>query len=86
MYPGGPGVSEQAAQKRRSVLFRLVKGFLYGSIIGLFSGTAMYLLAGAVTAIANNLPVTPEQLFALIFGASVTAGIAKEYSDWLEGA
>jgi len=69
--------------KGRRVLFKLLKGFTYGTVIGLFSGAAIYLLASAVNSIAT-LPIDPSSLFALIFGASATAGIAHEYSQWLE--
>ena len=75
----------QPQQQRRSVLFRMLKGFLYGNVVGLFAGSAIYLLAAAVQAIAGQLPVTAPQIFFLIWGASVTAGVAKEYSEWLEG-
>ena len=77
-------MSEQQ-KTRKSILFRLVKGFLYGNVIGLFAGTAVYLLATAVDVLANGLPVAPQHIFMLIWGASVTVGVAKEYSDWLEG-
>ncbi len=70
-------------KKPGRVLFRLIKGFLYGSVIGLVFGTAIYLLAAAVDAIAA-LPWNPGTFAALIFGASVTAGTAHEYSTWLE--
>ena len=76
--------AKQKQPDKRSLLFRLVKGFVYGTIIGTIFGTAMYLLAAGVAAIAGNLPITPTQLFIMIFGASVVAGAAKEYSDWLE--
>ena len=75
----------QPQQQRRSVLFRLLKGFLYGNVVGLFAGSAIYLLASAVNVIAGQLPVAPQHIFMLIWGASVTAGVAKEYSEWLEG-
>jgi len=74
-------MSEPARARR--VLFRLIKGFLYGSVIGLVFGTAIYLLAAAVAEIAA-LPWDPAVFAALIFGASVTAGTAHEYSVWLE--
>jgi len=70
-------------KKKGKVLFRLLKGFVYGSVIGLFSGSALYLLCEAVNAIAT-IPVTPSAIFGLIFGASVVAGVAHEYSKWLE--
>ena len=68
----------------RRLLFRLIKGMIYGSVVGLVFGSAIYLLASAVNAIAP-LPWPPAAWAAIIFGASVTAGTAVEYSDWLEG-
>ena len=65
------------------ILFKLLKGFIYGAVIGLFSGSAIYLLAEAVNAIAT-LPVSPGSFFGLIFGATVMAGVAHEYSAWLD--
>ncbi len=67
----------------KMILFKLLKGFIYGAVIGLFSGSAIYLLAEAVNAIAS-LPVSPASIFSLIFGATVMAGVAHEYSVWLE--
>ena len=72
----------QQAPKRR-LLFRLFKGFIYGNVIGLIFGTAIYLLASAVSALAQ-LPYDPSLFLLLIYAASVTAGTAKEYSEWLE--
>jgi hypothetical protein len=66
------------------ILFKLLKGFIYGNVIGLFAGSALYLLSSAVNAITGGLPVTPAQFFALIYSASVVSGIAHEYSAWLE--
>ena len=71
-------------EKPRNILFRLLKGFLYGNVVGLFAGIALYLLASSVATIAHNLPVTPGEVFAIIWGASTTAGVAHEYSNWLE--
>ena len=68
---------------KKRVLFRLLKGFIYGVVIGLFAGCGVYLLAVAVNAI-SSLPFDPAQIFALIFGASACAGVAHEYSVWLE--
>ena len=70
-------------KKPKRLLFRLIKGFLYGSVIGLIFGTAIYLLADAVSAI-SQLPWSAGTFAALIFGASVVAGTAHEYSEWLE--
>jgi len=75
-------VSQEA--KPRRLLFRLIKGMIYGSVVGLVFGSAIYLLASAVNQIAP-LPWPPSAWAAIIFGASVTAGTAVEYSDWLEG-
>ena len=65
------------------VLFRVVKGFIYGNVLGLFFATAIYLLAAAVGAIAP-LPATPAVLSAIIYAASVMAGVGAEYSNWLD--
>ena len=67
----------------KSVMYRLIKGFLYGNVLGLLFGIAIFLLASAVDAI-SALPVSPVQLLAIIYGASVTIGVAKEYDMWLE--
>jgi len=32
----------------------------------------------------QHIPVTPSAIFGLIYGASVVAGVAHEYSKWLE--
>jgi hypothetical protein len=71
-------------EKPRRVLFRVVKGLIYGNVLGLLFATALYLLASAVSAIAP-LPITPTIIAAIMYGASVTAGVAVEYSNWLEG-
>jgi hypothetical protein len=70
-------------KKPRRVLFRVVKGLIYGNVLGLLFATALYLLASAVSAIAP-LPITPTIIAAIMYGASVTAGVAVEYSNWLE--
>ena len=70
-------------KKNGRLLFRLIKGFLYGSVIGLIFGTSVYLLADAVSAI-SQLPWPAGVFAALIFGASTVAGTAHEYSEWLE--
>jgi hypothetical protein len=70
-------------KKPRRLLFRLIKGLIYGSVIGLVFGSAIYLLASAVNQVAP-LPWSPAVWAAIIFGASVTAGTAVEYSDWLD--
>ena len=70
-------------KKGSSILFRLIKGFLYGNVVGLFAGIALFLLASAVNAIAT-IPVSPATILALIWSTSVVTGVAKEYSSWLE--
>jgi hypothetical protein len=74
--------NQPAAPKR--ILFRLLKGFIYGNVVGMFAGSALYLLADAVNAITKGLPVSPAMFFALIYAASVVSGVAHEYSEWLE--
>jgi hypothetical protein len=73
----------QSQKPKRKVLFRLLKGFIYGNVIGLFAGSALFLLSSAVSNITGGLPVSPAQFFALIYGSSVVSGIAHEYSEWL---
>jgi len=77
-----PNATQTAPEKGR-LLFRLFKGFLYGAVIGLIFGTSIYMLAKAVNSI-STLSFNPDLWPALIFGASVTAGTAVEYSHWLE--
>jgi len=67
-----------------SVLFRVLKGFIYGNVLGLVFGIAFYLFASAVKALGVQSIPDPAQLLALFWGASAVAGAAKEYSDWLE--
>jgi len=71
------------SERPRRVLFRVVKGFIYGAVLGLFFAIGIYLLATAVSAIVA-VPVDPRALAGIVFGASVMAGVAVEYSDWLE--
>jgi|Deesub1362B_J571_1020462.scaffolds.fasta_scaffold00334_29 hypothetical protein len=66
-----------------SPIYHVAKGFFYGISLGMFFAVAIYLLAVAVNAMAF-LPLTPETLAGLIFAGSVTAGVGKEYSKWLE--
>jgi uncharacterized membrane protein YesL len=67
----------------KRLLFRVVKGFIYGNVLGLFFAIAIYLLASAVSAIMT-LPMAPTALALIIYSASVLAGVASEYSTWLE--
>ena len=76
-------MSEQKPKPKSKVLFKVVKGFIYGNVLGLFFGIAIYLLASAVSAL-SPLPATPPQLLAIIYGASVMAGVGAEYSNWLD--
>lgn len=68
---------------KSKVLFKVVKGFIYGNVLGLFFAIAIYLLAAAVSAIAP-LPATPATLSGIIYAASVMAGVGAEYSNWLD--
>lgn len=61
----------------------MVKGFIYGNVLGLFFSIAIYLLASAVNSVAP-LPVIPTVLAAIMYAASVLCGVAVEYSHWLE--
>jgi len=78
----GVGMSEQKVKSKR-VLFKVVKGFIYGNVLGLFFSTSIYLLSSAVNSIAS-LPVSSTVLASVIYGASVLAGVGAEYSTWLE--
>jgi len=66
-----------------SVMFKVLKGFLYGNVLGLLFGTAIYLLAAAVDAVAP-LNVTPTILFSIVYATCVLLGVAKEYDVWLD--
>jgi len=68
----------------RRLLFRLMKGLLYGNVVGIVFAFAIYLLASAVSAVVN-LPVDPRALAGIVYAACVMAGVGVEYSDWLEG-
>ncbi|MBS7642773.1 MAG: hypothetical protein QW374_04945 [Candidatus Bathyarchaeia archaeon] len=68
---------------RKSVLFRVAKGFIYGSGVGIFFATAIYLLASAVASL-GFLTVDPAVLAGIVFAAGVVSGIAHEYSVWLD--
>ena len=70
-------------EKKGRVLFRVVKGFIYGNVLGIFLGIAIYLFASAVKSIVTTIP-DPALLFGIIYSASILAGVGVEYSDWLE--
>jgi hypothetical protein len=72
-----------AEKKPRRLLFRLMKGLLYGNVIGIVFAFAIYLLASAVSAVVNLL-VDPRALAGIVYSACVMAGVGVEYSDWLE--
>jgi len=76
-------MSEPQPKPKSKVLFKVVKGFIYGNVLGLFFATAIYLLSAAVNAIAP-IPATPAILSAIIYAASVMAGVGAEYSNWLD--
>jgi len=66
-----------------SPVFRVFKGFTYGAVIGMFFGMCVYLLGSAVSGL-GFISVPPETLGGITFATGVMAGVAKEYSDWLE--
>jgi hypothetical protein len=76
-------VSEPKAKRRGRVLFRVFKGFIYGVNIGLVFSVAIYLLASAVRSVAPTIP-DPSVISGIVFAGSVVAGVAHEYSEWLD--
>jgi len=77
-------MSQTQPKPKSKVLFKVVKGFIYGNVLGLFFGISIFLLASAVGAIVSPLPASPTQLMEIIYGASVMAGVGAEYSNWLD--
>lgn len=71
------------SQQQTSVLFRLIRGFLYGTVIGLFAGLTVYLLSMFVN-VVTELPVSPNAIFGIIWTSCMVAGVAHEYSGWLK--
>ncbi|MBS7629827.1 hypothetical protein KEJ23_07705 [Candidatus Bathyarchaeota archaeon] len=67
----------------KSVLFSLAKGLIYGSVIGMIFATVVYVLSTAVYSL-GFLNVSPTALAAIVFGAGMVSGVAKEYADWLD--
>lgn len=67
----------------KSVLFSLAKGLIYGSVIGMIFATVVYVLSTAVHSL-GFLSVSPTALAAIVFGAGMVSGVAKEYADWLD--
>jgi len=78
-------MAERPKPKNSRVLFRVVKGFIYGNVLGLFFAIAIFLLASATEAM-TALPsgMTPSILASVIYAASVMAGVGAEYSEWLD--
>ena len=76
-------MSEAKAKRRGKVLFRVFKGLIYGVNIGLVFSVAIYLLASAVKSVAPTIP-DPSVISGIVFAGSVVAGVAHEYSEWLE--
>jgi len=66
-----------------SPLFKVFKGLSYGAVIGIFFGLCIYVLGSAVAGM-GFLTVDPRVLAGLVFSSGIMAGVAKEYSDWLE--
>ena len=67
----------------KSILFSLAKGLIYGSVIGMIFATVVYVLSTAVYSL-GFLSVSPAALAAIVFGAGMVSGVAKEYADWLD--
>ncbi|MEM2128012.1 MAG: hypothetical protein QXH67_07310 [Candidatus Bathyarchaeia archaeon] len=67
----------------KSILFSLAKGLIYGSVIGMTFATVVYVLSTAVYSL-GFLNVSPTALAAIVFGAGMVSGVAKEYADWLD--
>jgi len=76
-------VSETRAKRKGRILFRVFKGLIYGVNIGLVFSVAIYLLASAVKSVAPTIP-DPSVISGIVFAGSVVAGVAHEYSEWLE--
>ena len=66
-----------------AVLPKIIKGFTYGAVIGIFMGLAIYLLAGAVASL-GFISTTPTILGGIVFAACIMAGVAMEYADWID--
>jgi len=87
IFATGPiiGISKEygdwAEAEGKSVMYFVAKGFLYGTAIGLFFSTAIYLLGIAVAAL-GFLTVDPLLLAGIVFATGPMIGIAKEYGDW----
>lgn len=67
-----------------SILFRIFRGLLYGSTIGLVLGYVLYLVTGAITQLWQNATITPGQMGYLTFAITTLLGVAREYGKWLE--
>jgi hypothetical protein len=73
----------EGGEKVPRLLFGLAKGFIYGTVVGLFFATAIYLIALPIFAL-GFITITPIAIGGLIFAAGVLSGVAYEYDDWLE--
>jgi hypothetical protein len=71
-------------QKDAGLLFRLALGFLQGVTVGLYFGTAIFLVATAVAGLGFLVGVTPLLLGGLIFAVMILAHVGKEYDSWLD--
>jgi hypothetical protein len=67
-----------------AVLPKLVKGFLYGLVIGIFFGLAVYLLTGAAASL-GFVTASPTALGGIVFAACIVAGVGMEYAAWIDG-
>jgi len=72
--------------ENKGLLFRISKGFLYGTTVGLYFSVAIFLLATAVAGLGFLIGTTPVLLAGLIFAVNVLAGVAYEYEGWLDQA
>jgi len=66
-----------------AVLPRIVKGLLYGTVIGIFMGLAIYLLTGSVVSL-GFITVSPTLLGGLTFTSCIVAGVGMEYANWID--
>jgi len=71
-------------KKPKRVLFRLMKGLIYGSVIGMVSAQRIS-VGFSREPVANPLPWSPSaQWAAFFFGASVVAGTASNTATGLK--
>jgi hypothetical protein len=74
---------KQKMSDRQSVLFRVGKGFIYGSGIGILFAVTIYLLATSVVGL-GFLAIAPALLAGMIFASGLMSGVSYEYNQWLK--